>query len=60
MIYICNSMGPRGLRCQLPDGHDGRHEADKDGPEQPCEVCGAIAGDDCKDPKRCQFIREGK
>ncbi|WP_437283773.1 hypothetical protein WME90_01780 [Sorangium sp. So ce375] len=57
-VEACAKLGPRGLRCQLPAGHSGRHHADVDGPAEPCDVCEATAGEDCADAAACARTRE--
>lgn len=60
MDELCGHNGPRGLRCGLSLGHDGRHRVIADEPSEPCEVCDAPAGEHCEDPRACQDVREGR
>ncbi|WP_437958553.1 hypothetical protein WME76_02085 [Sorangium sp. So ce119] len=53
----CGSPGPRGLRCQRPTGHAGRHHAVANGPAEPCDMCEADAGEDCREPAACERAR---
>ncbi|WP_437651495.1 hypothetical protein [Sorangium sp. So ce362] len=58
VVEPCARPGPRGLRCQLPAGHAGRHYADVDPPAEPCDVCEAASGEHCLDAAACARTRE--
>lgn len=56
----CGAEGPRGLRCELAEGHNENHRVNADEPALPCDVCAAKAGEHCAEPRRCRDERKAK